>query len=339
LQAGVRQFARIARQAPPDLKPLREIHDGLARFDEGLGAIHATLDPRRLAALRQAIGGAEGVVDEAARLADRAAGYTYPVVTLDGLKPRVASRPFWPRGSEVAADMRKVAGGVIAMEKEIGALAEELPKIQAAVAEGRKSIGVTRATLAGALGRQAEAERLLAEIPEQSARLAEDLPRLAADLTRALRGADRLKEVAIALRRSRAGLDATRSSLPAVQRGIAGSAALLRAARDQMDQTLGHRREYEAARDQVEGLAADLLGLLPALSEGLEARLQREDQTLAEMAGGLEQAGRVLPVYAVALGRCSTIGRLLAWLVATIAGVHGCVLLLSGFPWRRRALA
>jgi hypothetical protein len=187
LQAGVRQFARIARQSPPDLKPLREVHDGLARFDDGLGSLQATLDPRRLAALRQAIAGAEGVVAEAARLADRAAGYTYPVVTLDGLKPRVGSRPFWPRGSEVGADMRQLAVGVRAMEKEVGALAEELPRIQAAVAEARKSIGATRATLAGALGRRAEVERLLA-MPEQVARLAEKLPRLTGELSRAMGG-------------------------------------------------------------------------------------------------------------------------------------------------------
>jgi hypothetical protein len=330
LQAGVRQFARLVRQSPPDLKPLREVHDGLARFDEGLGSLQATLDPRRLAALRQAIEGAEGVVDEAARLAERAAGYSYPVVTLDGLKPRVSSRPFWPRGAEVGADMRKVAGGVIALEKEIGALADELPRIQVAVAEGRKSIAATRTTLAGALGRQTEVERLLAEMPEQAARLAEELPRLTGELSRAIRGAERLREVAVALRRTRTGLDLAQAKWPAVREGIAGSAALIRASRDQMDQALEHRREYEAAWAQIEGLAGDFAELLPALTEGLDTRLDREDRTLAEMAGGLEQASRALPAYAEAIGRCSAIGRLLAWLVATITGLHGSALLLGG---------
>src|SRR5436309_14993551 len=138
-------------EVQPDLRPVRELHDGLARFDEGLGALHATLDPRRLAAMKQAAEGAEGVVAEAARLADRAAGYTYPVVTLDGLTPRVRNRPFWPRGAEVGADMRKVAGGVAAMGREIDTLATELPKVQAAIAESRRTVDATRRALAVAL--------------------------------------------------------------------------------------------------------------------------------------------------------------------------------------------
>jgi hypothetical protein len=97
-----------------------------------------------------------------------------------------------------------------------------------------------------------------------------------------------------------------------------------------MDRVLEHRREYEVAWGEIEGLAGDFAELLPALSGGLEARLDREDRTLAEMAGGLEQAGRVLPAYEEALGRCSAIGRLLAWLVAAIAGLHGSALLLGG---------
>ncbi len=336
LQAVARQFARLVRQAPPDLKPLREIHDGLARFDEGLGSLHATLDPRRLAALRRATDGAEGVAAEAARLAERAAGYSYPVVTFDGLKPRIANRPFWPGGAEVGADMRKVAGGVGAMGREVEALSGELPKVQAAVAEGRKSVGTTRKALALVLGRQEEAERLLAEMPEQAARLAEELPRMTGDLAGALRGAEKFREVAAALRRSRAGLDAASASWPRVRAGIADAAGLLRASRDQMDQALRHRGEYEAAREQVEGLAGEFAGLLPAAAEGLDARLDREERTLAEMAEGLGQASQALPAYASAMERCSTLGRFLAWLVAAVAGLHGVSLLLGPPGHRNR---
>ena len=117
--------------------------------------------------------------------------------------------------------------------------------------------------------------------------------------------------------------------------GLSGSATLLRATRDQLDQVIEHRAEYEAAREQVEGLSEEFAGLLPALTEGLDARLDREDRTLAEMAGGLAQVDAALPAYSTALERCLVIGRLLAWLVAAVAGLHGSYLMLGGLPARR----
>lgn len=334
LQSGARRFAAIVRDAPPDLKPIRELHDGLARFDEGLGALQATLAPGRLAAMREAAEGAEGVVAEAARLAERAAGYTYPVVTLDGLVPRVRTRPFWPKATEVGADLRKVAGGVAAMSRELDSLSKELPRIQAAVAEGRRTAGATRRGLAAALERQGEVERSLRQLRDQSAALVEELPRLTGDLARALRGTERLKEVAAALRQSRRGIDAAVVRWPEVRSGLSGSAALLRATREQLDGVIGHRAEYEAAREQAEALSGEFAVLTRALSEGLDDRLDREDLTLAEMAGGIAQVDAALPAYSKGLERCLVIGRLLAWLVAAIAGLHGTSLIVAGLPAR-----
>jgi hypothetical protein len=339
LRASARRFAEVVQQVPPDLKPVRALHDGLARFDAGLGALDAALDPRRLAALRQATDGAEGAVAEAARLAERVAGYTYPIVTREGLTPRVRNRPFWPRGAEVSADLRKVAAGVAAMGRELETLAKELPQIQAAVAESRQTVGATRRALTAALERQEQAERLLRQLPEQVARLGEELPRLTGDLAVALRGTERLKQVASALRQSRKGLDAAVAGWPEVRSGLSGSATLLRAARDPLDQLIEHRAEYDAARVQVEGLSGEFAGLLPALTEGLNVRLDREDQTLAEMASGLAQVEKALPIYATALERCLVIGRLLAWVVAAIAALHGSYLMLGRVPTRNSARA
>src|SRR5262249_54422148 len=148
--------------------------------------LHATLDPGRLAAMRQASEGAEGVVAEAARLAERTAGYSYPVVTFDGVTPKVRNRPFWPRGREVSADLRKVAEGVAAMDREIGSLSAELSKVQAAVAESRRTVGATRKALSTALEHQGEVERLLRQMPEQATQLGEELPRLTGGLAEAL---------------------------------------------------------------------------------------------------------------------------------------------------------
>jgi hypothetical protein len=108
-----------------------------------------------------------------------------------------------------------------------------------------------------------------------------------------------------------------------------------RATRDQFDQAIEHRVEYEAEREKVEGLAEELTGLLPALAEGLDAWLDREDRALAGMAGGIAQVDAALPVYSTALERCLVIGRVLAWLVAAIAGLHGFCLMLGGIPARR----
>jgi hypothetical protein len=330
LQAGARRFAAIVRDAPPDLKPIRELHDGLARFEEGLGALQATLAPGRLAAMREAADGAKGVVAEAARLAERAAGYTYPVVTLDGLSPRVRARPFWPKAAEVGADMRKIAGGVAAMGRELETLSKELPRIQAAVAESRRTVGATRRALAVALERQGEIERSLQQMREQSADLGEELPRLTEGLAHALRGTERLKEVATALRQSRRGIGAALVRWPEVRSGLSGSAALLRATREQLDGVIAHRAEYEVARGQAEDLSGEFARIMRGLTEGLEGRLEREDRTLAEMAGGLAQVDVALPAYARALERCLVIGRLLAWLVAAVAGLHGCSLIVVG---------
>jgi ABC-type transporter Mla subunit MlaD len=335
LRDSTRRFAEVLRQVPSDLKPIRDLHEGLARFDAGLGALHATLDPRRVATLREAAEGAEGVVAEAARLADRAAGYSYPVVTFDGLTPRVGNRPFWPRGAEISVDMRKIAGGVAAMGRELDTLSTELPRIQDAVAESRRSVGATRQGLATVLERQGEVERLLRQMPEQAARLGEELPRMTGDLAVALRGTGGLRELVAAVRRSRKGIDVAVASWPEVRSGLSGAATLLRATRDQLDQVVEHGPEYEAAREQVEGLSGDVLELLPTLAEGLDARLDREERTLAEMAGGIAQVDEVLPAYSNALERSLMIGRLLSWLTAGVAALHGSFLILSGVPTRR----
>ena len=335
LQATARQFSRLAREAPLNLGPVREFHDSLARFDEGLATTGAMLDPRRLEPLRDATVGAEGVVAEAARMAERAAGYSYPVVEVDGLRPRVKTRPFWPRGAEVGADLRKVGVGVAAMGKEVEALSRELPRVQAAVAESRKALGATRKSLAAALTHQTEVDRLLKEMPDQADRLAGALPALTAGLAKALRNTGRLSDVAASLRKARRGLDAAGPLLPELGKGLAGSASLLRAARDQLDEALRHRAEYEAALGQVEALSTAFAALAPTAADGLAGRLDDEDNALAEMAVGIDQIGVTLPTYSNALSRCLRVGRLLAWLVAVIAGLHGAFLALGGPPRAR----
>jgi hypothetical protein len=327
LRASARQFGELVRAVPLDLKPVQELYDGLARFDAGLGALQATFDPRRLDALGQAAHGAEGVVAEAAQMADRAAGYTYPVVVFEGLTPRVRNRPFWPGAAKAGADLRKVSSGVVAMGQEIETLSAELPRIQEGVAESRRVVGATRQALAATLKRQGEVELLLRQMPEQAARLGDELPRLTGTLAGALRDAGRLEQVATALRQSRKGIDSAVASWPEVRKGLSGSAVLLRATRDQLDSAIEHREEYEAAQEDLEALYGEFAKIMPALAEGFDARLDQEDRSLTEMAGGIAQVDAALPAYSAALDRCLLIGRGLSWLAAAIAALHGFLLI------------
>jgi hypothetical protein len=339
LQVSARRFGRIAEAMPLDFAPIREVHESLGRFDEGLAAMSSILEPTRLVPLREATSGAEGAVTEAARLAERTAGYTYPVVELDGLRPTVRTRPFWPRGAEIGADLRKVAGGVTALGREIEALSRELPKVQAAMAESRKIVAASRKSMAIALRRQEEVEPLLKDMSEQATRLAEELPRITGDLSGALRNTGKLSALAATLRQAQAETRAAVTRWPEVRAGLAGSATLLRASRDQLDGVLQHRAEYEAAQEQIEGLSTEFAGALPAVVERLDGRLDEEDRTLAEMARGIEQVDAVLPAYSRALSRSLRIGQLLACLVAVVAGLHGCTLIAGIYPGRRRRWA
>jgi hypothetical protein len=49
----------------------------------------------------------------------------------------------------------------------------------------------------------------------------------------------------------------------------------------------------------------------------------------------LEEVGDVLPAYAQTTSRLIQTGRVLAWLVAGIVGLHGCYLMLSVRMGRR----
>lgn len=331
LQASARRIAQVLKAVPLDLKPVREVYDSLSGYDAGLVSLHATLDPRRLDAMRRGVQGAKGVVFEAAGFAEQVSAYTYPVVTINGMTPKVKNRAFWPKGTAVSADMRKLADGLAGMDREIESLATEFPKLQAAVAESRKSIGATRTVLALALARQAEIERLLADGPAQATRLTDELPRMTADLSKALRSTAKLKELAVALRQSQRGIDTAVANWPRLRTGLSSSAAILLATRDQLDQLIEHRAKYEAARDQVEGFSEEFAEFLPAFADGLYARLDQEDRALAEMEGGIAQVETVLPTYSRAASRCLDIARVVVWLLAAIGGLHGSYLIATAY--------
>lgn len=338
LREDARRLAVVLRNAPVDLKAAREIHDGLARFGQGLEKLNGLLKPERLKTMRDGFQGLEGSLSGGAEQVDRLAGCTYPVVTFDGLKPVVEQRPFWPEGEKIAAGMRKAAAGASAAGKEMDELNEDLPRLRASLEESRQVIARTRQALATALEQQDKVGPLLRDVPQRAAQLAEDLPRATEGLARILRDTRRLKEVATALRQARTGIDTAVSRWPELRRTLAHSARLLQATREQFDQALNHRQEYETALQQSVVLAESFAFMLPLLTDQLDARLDEEERGLGDLGQSLEEVHAALPAYRKTTAHVFRSGRILLGLVAAIAGLHGCYLLLSVRLGRRYSL-
>lgn len=329
LRKDARLLSELLRQAPPDLKAAREVHDGLARFDQGLEVMDKLLARQKLDTLRDGFKGMEEALASGADQVDRLAGKTLPIMRMTGLKPEVTQQPLWPEGKKIAEGMRKAASGATTASKEIDNLAGDLPQLRASLAEGRKSIQLTRDALAVALKQQDKLEPLLKNVPEQTARLADELPKLGDDLGRLLRDTGRLKEMARSLRQAREGMDTALANWPKMRSTLTRSATLLRTTRGQLDQALQHRHQYEAAVGQSIAVAETFAATLPLITEQLDNRLAEEEHALSELSTSLEEVRTVLPVYERTMGRMAQAGRLLTWLVAALVGTHGCYLLLT----------
>jgi chromosome segregation ATPase len=285
--------------------------------------------------MRAGFRGMENSLTTGAEQVERLAGYTYPVFRMNGLRPEVSHRQFWPEGEEIAEGMRKAAAGVSAGNKELEDMAADLPKFRASLAESSKMVEKLQEALGLALEQQDKVEPLLKDVPAHAARLVEELPKLGGDLSRILRDTGRLKEVAAALRQAQKGIEAAVARWPELRLTLTRLAALLTATRDQLSQALLHRQEYEKAMQQTINLADDFASLLPLLSDQLDCRLDEEDQALEEMGQALGEVSEALPAYAQTTATLLHTGHLLAWLVAAIIGLHGCYLIAGSRLGRR----
>src|SRR5206468_2553666 len=124
-----------------------EIHDSLGQFGTGLGRMEQLLDPARLTTMREGFQGLDSSLSTGADEVERLSGYTYPMVTFDGLQPVVDRKPFWPEGEKIAAGMRNAAKGATAAAKQLDSLAEDLPRLQESLRQSRKAAAATREVL------------------------------------------------------------------------------------------------------------------------------------------------------------------------------------------------
>lgn len=329
LEVDAARLGALLRQAPLDLKAVREIHTSLGRFGTGLDKMNSLLRMQRLDTMRDGFKGLDEALSSGADQVDRLSNYTYPLVEFNGLKPVVQQRQFWPEGEKISAGMRKAAAGATAAGREMDDLGKELPQLRASLDESRKVVARTREALGLALEQQDKIEPLLRDAPEHAAKLAEALPRAGQDLAKMLRETKQLKDVAGSLRQARKGLDMTVARWPELRRALGNSAALMRTTRDQLDRAIEHRQEYEAALQQSVVLAESFSMMLPLFTEQLDNRLDEEEHALSELGQSLDEVKAVLPAYEHSTHRVFNAGRLLAWLAAGIVALHGVYLLLS----------
>jgi uncharacterized phage infection (PIP) family protein YhgE len=335
LRMDAKRLSRLLRDAPLDLKAVRQIHDSLGRFNEGLDRLDARLQPERLDAMRDGFKGMEEALSSSADQVDRLSGYTYPVVTIRGIKPMVEQKPFWPEGGKIADGLRKAAKGSAAAVKELDGLGDDLPKLRASLEESRKVAAATHDALGTALGQQEKVEALLKDIPEHAARLADELPELGANLSKVLRETKRLKEVAAMLRTAQKGLDGATARWPELRHNLAQSATLLRATQTQLKLALEHRQDYENAMDQTLTLAKTFSAALPLMTEQLESQLSEQEDSLQNLGDSIDQTAAVLPEWDRTASRILQTSQMLLCLAAAIFALHGGYLAVSA--WARRA--
>jgi hypothetical protein len=155
------------------------------------------------------------------------------------------------------------------------------------------------------------------------------------DLTNVLPDADRLKELIDALRKGQSALDITQARWPALRNTLQRLTTVLKATRSQLDQAIDHRQDYEAALEQTVQLADTFSIMLPLVTDQLDGRLDEEERTLMDLGRNLDDVGQALPAYATTTSRLLATGRLLAWLLAAIVGLHGLYVTLSAAQVRR----
>lgn len=337
LRDDAKLLSDLLRSAPPDLKAARDIHDGLRNFDQGLERMQQLLRVERIDTMREGFKGLEQSLNTGAEQVQRLSDYSYPVVRFNGWSPAVEQRAFWPEGGQIADGMRKAAKGAAAATEEMQLLSKDLPKLRQALIDSRKAAAATREALASALKQQDKVEGLLKSVPENAARLTDQLPQLADSLSKILRDTSRLKEVGKLLRQAQTGIDNAVTRWPELRKNLGRSSLLLRNTQGQLDYVLTHRTEYEASLQHTLTLSRTISAALPLLSEQLEMELDDQERALTSLDDSINDVRESLPGLARGASNILQTTRMLLLLLAAIFGLHGGYLIVGARLGRRFA--
>jgi hypothetical protein len=335
LQADAKRLKAFLGALPTDLRAVKDIHDSLGHFSQGLGRMEALLRADRFGTIREGFTGMEDSLRLGAGQVDRLAGYTYPVLTFDGWVPEIERRRFWPEGRQIGKGLRKAATGIKEVGKEMDGLVKELPQFRKTLQASRRLVDRSRDALGVALKNREQIEPLLRDVPEHAQRLADSLPRVGQGLARVLRDTGRLKGVARGLRNAQKAIDGVAGRWPDLATVLGNSAILLKVMQSQLDQALLHRKDYEKVMSQMVLLAEAFAVMLPYMTDQLLGQIAEEEEALEDLGHNIDEVGEMVPAYGEMAGRFLEIGRWLAWLVAAIVGLHGTYLVLSVRMGRR----
>ena len=166
-------------------------------------------------------------------------------------------------------------------------------------------------------------------MPEQTAALAEALPKMGRTLATMLRDTKKLRDLATGLRAVRKTLDDTLKAWPDVAAGLKKSAGVLDQAQAQLDQAAASRGEYEKAMESSTRVARSLADLLPAFTDQLDSRLGQQEASLEQMETGLVEVNQSLPVMEEKTGDLIVTVKWLLYLVAALVALHAGFVLLE----------
>jgi hypothetical protein len=159
--------------------------------------------------------------------------------------------------------------------------------------------------------------------------LAEELPRLGAELAKMLRDTARLRQVAGLLRDSQKAIDSAVTRWPDLRKTLAQSAVLLRSTQRQIGHALENREMFEASLDVTIALVRAITTALPVLSDELEANLSDQEQSLRHLEHSIDEVSASLPPVADTAATVLAMTRLLMVLVGGVFALHGGFVLLS----------
>jgi ABC-type transporter Mla subunit MlaD len=319
----------VLADTPAQLKAARGVSASLKRFEDGLNRMKKIARKDNLEAMDEGFKGLEKSLTTGAEQVDKVADLTIPRVTIKGLKLMVEDQEFWPDGKEIASGMRKAAKGCKAAQEEMVTLKKEMPRLHETIEESARLVRATRQALDLALSKEEELGPFLKALPGTLGKLIDELPAVLAELAKALRDTERLKETATALRQAQQGAETASKNWPEVSAGLKQSATLLRSARKQLKHALAQREEFEEAWQQTVELTTLFAAALPVLVEQLDEGLQQQESSLDDLGDSIEQASEALPAAGRSASRLLTMTRWLLCLVALMVGLHAAYLVLG----------
>ena len=317
----------LLSEAAPNLQSLEDLRNGLKNYGQGLKKMEQLLDVERLKTMREGFKGMEASLSKGAGQVSQLAGYNYPVVTFRGIKPTVRQQKFWPQGKTVAEGLRKGAKGLSAAGEQLDQIVKDVPDLQKSFVVSQEAAKQTEERIAKTLKNREKIEKLLKQVPESSAALAKELPKIGKDLADVLRQTNELSEVAKSLRGAQQNLELMAKSWPKVEQATAQSAKLLEQTANQLDNALDHEKEHKQSLKKVLTMTESTARLMPTVATSLDESLDQQAKSLDQLQGSLQRTSEnVTPLADSASSVLQTV-RWLLWLFAGIVAIHGSHLL------------